>query len=189
MNLHRRFCDTDIVGNLLAEAALHDVDHYLAFPRGKRFEARSERTQSLFILALSTITSKGELDRVDQVLITERLGQELNGTAFHRLHRHRDVTVPRYEDNWDWDTRLREFALKIQAARPGQSNVKNEAGGTDRAFRFEEVGNGDKEPCIQADRSQKPPNGAPKATPKNYRFKVASWVRWCSSIRDEMCHP
>jgi hypothetical protein len=84
------------------------------------------------------------LDRVDQVLITERLGQELNGTAFHRLHRHRDVTVSRYEDDRYFDIRLRELALKIQAAPPGQSNVEDEAGGAVGAFGFEEIGNGGK---------------------------------------------
>jgi hypothetical protein len=144
MNLRCRFCDTDIVGNLLAEAALHDVDHYLAFPRGERFEARSERTQSLFVLALSTITSKAELDRVDQVLITERFGQELDGTALHRLHTHWDVTVPCYEDDRDLDVRLPELALKIQTARAGHSNVEDEADGTDRAFGLAEIWNGGK---------------------------------------------
>src|ERR1700722_4882512 len=133
-----------MVGNLLVEAALHDLDHYLAFPWGERFEAPSERIQGLFIFTPSTIASKAELDRVDQVLITERLGQELNGTAFHRLHGHRDVAVPRYEDDRDLDIRLRKFALNIQAARPGQSNVEDEAGGTGRAFGFEEVGRGSK---------------------------------------------
>jgi hypothetical protein len=33
--------------------------------------------------------------------------------------------VPRYEDDRDLDIRLRELALKIQAARPGQSNPSN----------------------------------------------------------------
>ena len=108
------------------------------------FELRPERAQGLFILAPSTIASEAHLDRVDQVLITEGLGQELNGAALHRLHRHRDVTVPRYEDNRDLDIRSRELALKIQTAPPRQSNVQDEAGGTVRAVRFEEVGNGRK---------------------------------------------
>jgi hypothetical protein len=86
MDLHCDFWDTDIVGNLLAEAALHDLDHYLAFPSGERCEARPERTQGLFILAPSTIASEAEVDRVDQVLITERLDQELNGTALSTFH-------------------------------------------------------------------------------------------------------
>jgi hypothetical protein len=42
------------------------------------------------------------------------------------------------------DIRRPEFALKIQAARPGQSNVEDEAGGTARAFGLEEIGNGGK---------------------------------------------
>src|ERR1700733_10816142 len=133
-----------MVGNLLVESALHALDHPLAFPWGERFEAPSECIQVLFILTPSTIASKADLDRVYQVLITERLGQELNGTAFHRLHGHRDVTVPRYADDRDLDIRLRKLALKIQAARPGQPNVEDEAGGTGRAFGFEEVGRGGK---------------------------------------------
>src|ERR1700757_2641429 len=144
MDLYCGFCDTEIMSDLLAQAALHDVDHYLTFPWAQRIEARPERTQGLFILAPSTIASEAELDRVDQVLITERLGQELNGTALHRLYRHRDVTVPRYEDDRDLDIRSRELALKIQTAPPRQSNVQDEAGGTVRAVGFEEIGNGRK---------------------------------------------
>src|ERR1700747_667837 len=123
---------------------MHDVDHYLAFPWGQRVEALPDHHQGLFILAPSTIASEAELDRVDQVLITERLGQELNGTALHRLHRHRDVTVSRYEDDRDLDISSRELALKIQTAPPRQSNVKDKTGGTVRAVRFEEVGTGRK---------------------------------------------
>src|SRR6266478_5992371 len=121
------------MGDLLAEAALHDLDHYLAFPWAQRIEAHPERTQGLFILAPSTIASEAEVDRIDQVLITERLGQELNGTALHRLYRHRDVAVARYEDDRDLDIRRGELALKIQTAPPRQSDVQDEAGGTVRA--------------------------------------------------------
>src|SRR6201987_1084884 len=98
MDLHCGFCDTEIVGDLLAKAALHDLDHYLAFPWAERIEARPKHTQGLFILAASTVASEDHLDRVDQVLITEGFGQKLNCAALHRLHRHRDITVPRYED-------------------------------------------------------------------------------------------
>src|SRR5438477_12041271 len=116
MDLHCDFRDTEIVGNLLTEAALHNLDHYLAFPWGERFEARPERTQGLFICAPSTIASEAELDRVDQILITERLGQELNGAALHRLHRHRDVAMPGYEDDRDLDIRSRQLPLQIATA-------------------------------------------------------------------------
>lgn len=84
---------------------MHDLDHYLPFPWTERLEARVECIQGLFILTPNTISSEAEVDRVDQILITARLGQEFNGTALHRLHRHRDVTVRRYEDDRDLDIR------------------------------------------------------------------------------------
>src|SRR5260370_17301283 len=118
MDLHRGFRDTEVVGDLLAEAAPHDLDHYLAFPWAQRIELRPERAQGLFILAPSTIASEAQLDRVDQVLITERLGQELNGTALHRLHRHRDVTVPRYEDDRDLHIPTPHLPLKLPTPPP-----------------------------------------------------------------------
>ncbi len=117
------------------------MDHYLALPWGKRFEARSVRAQYHFSFAPNTIASKANLDRVDQVLVAERLGQELNGTALHRLHAHRDVTVRRYEDDWNLDIGHLKLALKIQAARPGQPDIEDEANGTFRDFRFAELGN------------------------------------------------
>src|ERR1700739_1539825 len=101
MDLHRGFRDTEVVGEVVAEAAPYDLDHYLALPWAQRIEPRPERAQGLFILAPSTVASEAELDRVDQVLITERLAQKLYGTALHRLHRHRDIAVPRYEDDRD----------------------------------------------------------------------------------------
>jgi hypothetical protein len=123
---------------------MHDVHHYLPFPWTERLEARVERTQGLFILTPKTIASEAEVDRVNQILITARLGQELNGTTLHRLHRHWDVTVRRYEDDRDLDICGCELVLKIQTASLRHSNVENETGGTFRAFGFEEVGNGRK---------------------------------------------
>src|ERR1700756_1756087 len=148
MDLHRGFRDTEVVGDLLAKAAPHDLNHYLAFPWAQRIEARPEHSQGLFILAPSMIASEAQLDRVDQVLITEGFGQKLNRAALHRLHRHRDITVPRYEDNRDLGIRSRELALKIQTAPPRQSDVQDKAGRTVRAVGFEEVRNGRKQPSV-----------------------------------------
>jgi hypothetical protein len=63
------------VGNLLAQAALHDLDHYLTLPWAERFEVRPQRTQGLFILVPSTIAGEPKLERIDQVIITTWLGQ------------------------------------------------------------------------------------------------------------------
>ena len=90
MHLHRGFGNADIAGNLFAKAAVRDLNHDLALPGAQRLEAFPEGGQSLFILPPSTIAREAELNGVEEILITERLCQELNGTALHRLHRHRE---------------------------------------------------------------------------------------------------
>ena len=144
MHLHGGFGDADIAGNLFAEAAARDLNHDLALPGAQRFEALPEGGQSLFILPPSTIAREAELNGVEEVLITERLRQELNGTALHRLHRHRDVAVPCDEDDREFPVRRGELALKIKTALPRQSDVEDQAGGAIRRIGLEKVGNGRK---------------------------------------------
>src|ERR1700751_4411532 len=99
MDLHRGFGDPDIAGNLFAQATARDLDHDLALPWAQRGEALPEVRQSLFIFPPCTVARKAELNGVEEVLIAEWLGQELNGTSLYRLHRHRDVAVPCDEDD------------------------------------------------------------------------------------------
>jgi len=91
-------------------------------------KALLEIGQSIVILAPSTVARKAELNSVDEILITERLRQELNGATLHCLHRHWDVTVTGNEDDWELSVRRGELALKIKAALPRQSHVKHQAG-------------------------------------------------------------
>ena len=77
MYLHRRFADADIVGNLFVQATGRDLNHNLTFAGAERFETLPERTQGSITLALGTIASEARLDGVDEVLIAERLCQEL----------------------------------------------------------------------------------------------------------------
>src|SRR5271167_3719130 len=78
VDLHRGFGDADIAGNLFAEATARDLNHDLALPGTKRREALPKGGQSHFILSPSTITRKAKLNRVEQLLITERLRQEVD---------------------------------------------------------------------------------------------------------------
>src|SRR5207244_6277462 len=91
MHLHRRFGDADIAGDLFAEAAARDLNHDLALPGAQRREALPDSDQSLFILPPGTIAREAELNGVEELLVAEWLGQELNGAALHRLHRHGNV--------------------------------------------------------------------------------------------------
>src|SRR5580693_3308715 len=111
MHFHRGFSDADIEGNLFAEAAARNLNHDLALSGAERGEALPEVHQSLFIFPPRTAARKAELNGVEEVLIAVRLGQELNGTPLHRLHRHRDVAVPRDEDDREFPVCRSELAL------------------------------------------------------------------------------
>src|SRR6266568_7421898 len=129
MDLHRIFGDAQIAGYLFAKATTRNLNHDLALPRAQRLEPLFEGSQCLFILLPGPIARQTELNGVEEVLIAERLRKELNGTTLHRLHRHRDVAVPRDEDDWEHPVGRGELALKVKAALPRQSHVEHQAGG------------------------------------------------------------
>jgi hypothetical protein len=62
--------------------------------RGVRVSKRARRTAIVFSFS-SAISREAQLNRIQQVLIAERLGQELDRTFLHRLNGHRNVGVCR----------------------------------------------------------------------------------------------
>src|SRR4029077_10697929 len=154
MHLHGGFGNADIARNLFAKAAVRDLNHDLALPGAQRLEAFPEGGQSFFILPPSTIAREAELHGVEELLIAERLGQELNGTTLHRLHRHGNIAMACDEDDWDLSVRRSELALKIKAASSRQSDVEHQANGTIRRVGLTKLGDGRKQLSIQAERSQ-----------------------------------
>src|SRR5215469_12068574 len=92
----------------------------------------SERIQEPVAFAVSAVASETDLDRIDELLITERLREKLYGTALHRLHGHRDVAVSRYEDDWEISVCLHKLALKLKSASTGQSHIQHQANRTVR---------------------------------------------------------
>ena len=71
--------------------------------------------------------SKAGIDRIWELLITERFCEELYGTALHRLHGHRDVRMRCNEDDRHSPVRRGKVALKIETASPRHSNVEHQA--------------------------------------------------------------
>src|SRR5947199_8794786 len=114
MHLHGGFGNADIARNLFAKAAVRDLNHDLALPGAQRLEAFPEGGQSFFILPPSAIAREAELNGFEEVLITERLRKELNRTALHRLHGHRNVAVPGDEDDRQFPLRRGELAVKTK---------------------------------------------------------------------------
>ena len=144
MHLHGGFGNADIAPDLFAKAAVRDLNHDLALPGTQQLETFPQRGQSFLILPPGAITREAELNGVQELLITERLRKELNGTTLHRLHRHRDVAVACDEDDWEFPIRRGELALKIKTALPRQPDVEDQAGGAIRRIGLEKIGNGRK---------------------------------------------
>ena len=82
MDFYSDLADADVVGDLLVESAGHHQGHHLTLTRGERLETLPQRSDCLFVLQPRAITRQPQLDRVQQVLIAERLGQELDRSPF-----------------------------------------------------------------------------------------------------------
>src|SRR5215213_1109988 len=63
---------------------------------------------------------------IQHVLVAERLGQEVDGSGFHSLHRHRNVAMPSHKDDRDADSSFGQNILEFKTADPGQPNIKHE---------------------------------------------------------------
>src|ERR1700759_5580470 len=160
MNLNRGFADADIEGDLLTEPTPYDMYHDLTFPGGQRFEALSEHTQGLVVIAPGTIAREAELDCIEKLLITKRLLKEFYGNPFHRLHHHLDIAMSCNENDWELPAGCNELALKIKAALSRQSHVEDQAGRGVRQFGREKFGHRPEQKRVQAKRPQQTPDGA-----------------------------
>src|SRR5215475_16205559 len=141
MHLHRGFGDADIVGSLLVQVTGDDMKHDVPLAGTKRVETFPERGQGPFTLSTGAIASEASLDGVKKVLITERLCQELQGTALHRLHRHRHVGVRCDEDDRYLAVCSGKLALKLKTASPRHPHIEYEASRALWAFGPEKLGN------------------------------------------------
>src|SRR5262249_51990846 len=126
MHLHRGLGDAAIVRNLFAQAATSNLNHDLALPGAQSSESFPEGNQGLFVFPTHLVARQAELNGVEEILIAERLGQELDGPSFHDLHGHRYVAVSRDEDDRDLPVGRIELALKTKAALAGHSDIENQ---------------------------------------------------------------
>ena len=118
---------TQFVGDLLVEHTGNNARHHFAFARRERFVTPARIRQLPLQLPRGAVAFNGLLDGVEQVLLTEWLGEKFDRACFHRLDRHRDVPMPRDEDDRDFNARPGQFALQIETAQRGQTHVEHQA--------------------------------------------------------------
>src|SRR6266496_4090498 len=93
---------------------------------------------SVLKVAVSAVLCDGKMDRVQQILVVNRFGQELDRTVLHGPNRHRHIGVAADEDNWQRQICLGQLLLKLEPALSGQPDVENQASGEIRRIAIEE---------------------------------------------------
>src|SRR5579859_6929517 len=72
------------------------------------------------------VTLQCLLNRVEEILISERLGQKFHGARFHGPDGHRNVSVRGDEYDGDFDAFLDESPLEIETAHLRQSYIEDQ---------------------------------------------------------------
>src|SRR6266852_2984265 len=103
MDLDRGFTGPDLSGNLFIEPAPNDQGKNLSLPGCQRFKAVSQNNNFRLSLSPFTISLQCDLNRIQQILIAERLFEKPDGSRLHGSHGHRNIAVGSDEDNWNRD--------------------------------------------------------------------------------------
>ena len=111
---------------LLQTARQHQLEH-LALALRQRIEISPDFRDGALIVAMGAVPCDRQMDRVQQLLVTDRLGQELNRPGLHGPNRHRNIGMTADENNGQMHVRLDQAVVKLQSAPPRQSDVENEA--------------------------------------------------------------
>src|SRR5712671_4406081 len=127
MDLHRDLCDAEFGRDLLVHETIGDVCHHLPLARGQRVQQDSQFRNGPLAIASFLISLERPDHGIQDILVTERLRQEVDGSGFHCLDRHRDVTVTRHKDDRDANIRLSQFGLKVETADPRQPDIEDQA--------------------------------------------------------------
>src|SRR5467141_3409815 len=127
MDLHGDFAGPQLKSDLLIEHSRNYQGHNLTLACSQSRVALSQLGKVTLLLARHTVTIQSLADRIQQVLVLERFGQKLQGTGFHGLHRHRNISMTGNEDDGNLDARVSQLALKVQAADSRKAHVQNKA--------------------------------------------------------------
>src|SRR5579863_9006863 len=118
---------------------------------GAHFEKR------LVLGAAGAVALERDLNRIEEILVAERLGEKFHRSGLHGAHGHRNIAVSGDENDRNANVGLGELGLEIESADPRQPDIKDEAGGGIGQLEFQKIGRRGEYLGAQADRSQQAP--------------------------------
>src|SRR4029077_2887578 len=95
------------------------------------------------------------LNRIEQLLVAERLGQKLQGTGFQGADGHRDVAVTANEDNWNCPAGVSQSSLEVKSAQTRHPHIEHKAAGDIRMLAPQEILSRSEKLNSKSDRSNK----------------------------------
>jgi hypothetical protein len=103
MNFDSDLADPQLETDLLVKQAGDNQAHHFPLAGRQRIETLAQFRNFPAVLARSAVALKGLLNRFQEILIAERLGEEFRRPGFHGAHRRWDVAVTSDEDDRKFD--------------------------------------------------------------------------------------
>src|SRR4030088_962891 len=127
MDLYGDLTGAQVSGNLFIRSTCDHQAEYLLFPGRQRFEPLPQRCDFRLLLTSGAVAFQGNVNRIQQILIAEWFGQELDGSRFHCPHRHGDITVASDKYDRNANVTLGQLALEIEPSDPRQLDIEHQA--------------------------------------------------------------
>src|SRR5438067_9063601 len=138
MHLDGHLADPELAGDLLVEPAGDDEAQDLSLAGGQGLEAGPQFGEAYLVGAADAVLFKRDTDRIEQILVAERLGQKLDGARLHRRHRHRDVAIAGDEDDRQRRVRGGNIPLHSPTAATRKTYLQHNAARTVRTSTMQE---------------------------------------------------
>ena len=101
VNLYRELADSKFGSNLFVKPTFNDFRHNLLFARSQLCKTVSRFEESCFGSPPQPILVNSSVNGIYQILMAERLGQEINRASLDGANRHHDVAMPCNKNNWE----------------------------------------------------------------------------------------
>src|ERR1700722_19644986 len=125
MRLHRDLADAELEGHLFIQQTRDDQRHDLTFAPTEQCLTIHERPKTRSMIECGLAALERVAYRVQQYFVIEWLRQEFDSSSFHRLNRHRHVTVTRDENDRHVNPIVSNMLLQIETIQVWKMNVEN----------------------------------------------------------------